>query len=109
LEKIYYDLPVTPLPNNVLYLMCCTMELVKLIYWKVKPIKGSKGKEIIAQAIACRWHNLGRGTRSDPIKSIKMTSSDKNGGEDVGNISSPQGIMKASWKLPWADGADLEM
>jgi hypothetical protein len=108
LEKIRYDPPVTPLPDNVLHLMRRTVELVELIYWEAKPTKGSKGEEIIAQAMARRRRNPGRGARSDPAKSVEMTSSEENGGEDVGNISSPQGMTKASWKLPWPDGADLE-
>ncbi|KAI0298910.1 hypothetical protein BC826DRAFT_997301 [Russula brevipes] len=49
LKTIEATPPPTPLPDHVLFLINRTIELVRLIYWKPTPTKGSQGERILAQ------------------------------------------------------------
>jgi hypothetical protein len=55
----YFELPppAMPLPTNVLNLMCRTMELVDLLYWRPFPEVNTKGYDILAEMEANRQMN----------------------------------------------------
>jgi len=102
---IQVDPPATPLPDEVLDLMCRTQQLIELLYWKPVPAKGSQGEAIHAQRMA-RRHKRGRVPKPDPTETIEGSSS----WEEVKGRG-PSAVQKTSklrWQPPWPEGADLE-
>ena len=77
LEKIRLDLPLTPLPDDILQLMHRTQELIELIYWEAKPTMGSQGEVIMAEAMAQRQRYRGRAARPDPAKGVEANGGGK--------------------------------
>jgi hypothetical protein len=48
-QMVHEDPPITPLAEDVLSLMHRTIDLVKLIYWRPLPRKGTEGYKILAE------------------------------------------------------------
>jgi len=72
------DTHVTALPDDVLALMHCVLELVNLLYWDPVPTKGSQGETIQAQLTTLNRRNPGRAGRSQPQYN-EMTSGEESG------------------------------
>ena len=96
-----------PLPDDVLALMRCVIELVDLLYWKPVPYKGSKGDEILAQrALLKRKKPERTGTSSKP--QYTETLSGQESGIECPSTTKAWKSSRRLRRLDWLADADLE-
>jgi len=105
LEMVEATPPPTPLPDDVLFLMRRTIELVGLLYWRPTPAKGSEGERVLAQKLARGRKNPGRAARPGPSKTTEGGSSEE---LETGEREAFQVPSRRRQKFHWPDDWDLE-
>lgn len=105
----YFEMvqPTPPLPADVINLMRRTMHLVRLLYWKPVPKKGSWGAKVMAKKLAGRRKNPPRAARSDPKTTIERESSESIF-QEMPIPSGSHAVSSRHDRLRWLADVDLE-
>jgi hypothetical protein len=104
--------PPTPLPDHVLSLIHRTIELIRLIYWRPTPTKGSKGESVLAQQkLASRRTDPERAARPGPSKNTEGGSGEEleAGAEEVSQAPPSKRRRNFRWPADWDLEARMHM